>query len=220
MSRIRLFPLVIAALLAWGCAHSQTAEDEAMLIKASALTKVAAALESAVRFKNAPENLSEAELLEFSTRHDPGLLDPFRELRLLVRRSGALSSVLLCTQDGSQALIEARFDPVSEAVLRSSLAVFVQRHCGQPRRGPDGQKLIPQFVLLLEVAHFNLSSIGSQRLSFTMTKRQHPSDMFSHRPPISRSSSEDAHRSAPLYSTARMTPDFSALPRSRQRKSG
>ena len=44
-----------------------------------------------------------------------------------------------------------------------------------------------------------------------MTKRQRPSERFAHRPPINRSSSVPAQRSAPLHSTARIGPGWSAL---------
>ncbi len=104
-SRLLLFVLVAA----WACAgpaRDLALTDEQLLIKASALTKVAAALESAVRFKGAPERLSEEELKDFATRHDPGLLEPFRSFTVRVRRQGPNSSVLLCTADGRTGLIE------------------------------------------------------------------------------------------------------------------
>lgn len=94
-------------LLAVGCpAGSQSFDESELLVKASALTKVAAALESAVRFKGAPDSLSEEQLKDFATRHDPGLLEPFTNLTLRVRRTGRYSSALVCTRDKRFALIE------------------------------------------------------------------------------------------------------------------
>jgi hypothetical protein len=98
---------VLALVSLLGClALAETDNDEAMLRQASALTKVAAALESAVALNDAPEGLSEPELLRFATKHDPGMLEPFGGSILRARRVGSLSSVLLCSRDGRIALIE------------------------------------------------------------------------------------------------------------------
>ena len=86
-----------------------------MLIMASAMTKLAAAVEAEVRFGDVPEEIAEADLLVRSTAHDPELLAPFAGYRIRVRRLGSFSSVLMCSGDGSTALLEdagctARFD--------------------------------------------------------------------------------------------------------------
>jgi hypothetical protein len=104
MKTIRFASFILAALL-WGCALGQTYQQE-MLIKASALTKVATALEAAVRFGNAPLDLSETELLHRATSHDPDLLAPFQDYVLRARRADNLSSVLMCSKDGKTALLE------------------------------------------------------------------------------------------------------------------
>jgi hypothetical protein len=98
--------LCVAAIIVAGCAGPGHLSDEALLIKASALTKLAYAVESAVKYKDAPVQLSESELLAFSTRHDPALLDPFKGDVLRVRRAGQATSVLVCSSDGKEALIE------------------------------------------------------------------------------------------------------------------
>jgi hypothetical protein len=99
--------VVLAGLLVWGCSVvAQSIDQETMLVKASVLTKLAGYVESAVRYKGAPEALNEPELLRFSTQHDPDILDAFRGYAVRVRRSGNNSSVLLCTADRSVALIE------------------------------------------------------------------------------------------------------------------
>src|SRR3569832_1156354 len=61
----------------------------------------------------------------------------------------------------------------------------------------------------------NLTSIADQFLSLTNTKRQQPPKQTTHIPPMRRSSSAIDQRSAPLYSTANITP-FGR----RQKKSG
>jgi hypothetical protein len=98
----------LAALLALaGCASPRTAPDaETMLVQASALTKLAAAAESAVRYKHAPENLADRALLQWATAHDPALLAPFSRYTLKVLRRDRHAIVLVCGEAGSVALLE------------------------------------------------------------------------------------------------------------------
>lgn len=102
----RIVTAAAAAALVSCVAIRPAFDNEEMLIKASALTKLAAAVESAVRYKDAPANLSEDELLNFATAHDPELLTPFRGFKVRARRDGMASAVLICTQDEKMALIE------------------------------------------------------------------------------------------------------------------
>lgn len=85
---------------------AQTSSEEEMLVKASALTKLAAAAESAIRYKEPSPDLSEREFLEFSTHHDPSLLEPFTGLRLHVLRKDRRAVVLVCSADGTIRLLE------------------------------------------------------------------------------------------------------------------
>lgn len=85
---------------------AQTPSEEEMLVKASALTKLAAAAESAIRYKEPPQNLSEQQFLEFSTRHDPSLLEPFTGLQLRARRKDRRAVILVCSADGAIRLLE------------------------------------------------------------------------------------------------------------------
>jgi hypothetical protein len=73
---------------------------------ASALTKLSAAVESAVGFKDPPVTLSDADLLVFATQHDPALRAPFDSYRLRILRRDPHAAVLVCTSDGRQALLE------------------------------------------------------------------------------------------------------------------
>ncbi|MEW5858673.1 MAG: hypothetical protein AB1861_15010 [Cyanobacteriota bacterium] len=60
--------VVFASILAViGCAHFGQSHAEKMLTLASALTKLSAAVESTVRYKNPPQNITDTELLEMST---------------------------------------------------------------------------------------------------------------------------------------------------------
>src|SRR5687767_7925307 len=107
MKTIRTTSIVFACVALWGCAaNAQNYDREEMLTKASALTKVARAVWSAVAYRDVPESLTEDELLRFAARNDPEMLEPFRDYLLRARRSGRNTSVLMCTRDGSTALIE------------------------------------------------------------------------------------------------------------------
>ena len=103
----KVLPAALLCLALWGCsANGQSFDREEMLTKASALTKVARAVASAVQFKDAPASLSEEELLRFATRHDAEMLEPFRDYAVRARRIGMASSVLMCTKDRRTGLIE------------------------------------------------------------------------------------------------------------------
>jgi hypothetical protein len=77
-----------------------------MFIKASALTKLATAVESTVRYKNPPRGLDEKELLMRATQHDPALLRNFKGYKVRVLRQDKHSVVLVCDASGQRALLE------------------------------------------------------------------------------------------------------------------
>lgn len=97
----------LAIFLLAGCASGPDRIDaEEMYVKASALTKLSAAVESAMRYKNPPSDLGEQELLVFATRHDPALLENFRGYKVRVLRRERHSVVLVCNATGTRALLE------------------------------------------------------------------------------------------------------------------
>lgn len=100
--------LALALVLSWwaaGCS-SQVLDEAALRAKESALNKLAASLESAVRYQDAPATLTEEQLKAFAIKDDPAQLEPFKDLLVRVRRQGKDSSVLVCTADGARALWE------------------------------------------------------------------------------------------------------------------
>jgi hypothetical protein len=104
---MRALLLCAAAVATLGCASvGQSPNEETMLIQASALTKLSAAAESAVRYRDAPGDLSDRALLQWATSHDPALLAPFSAYTLKVLRQDRHAVVLMCTQDGAIALLE------------------------------------------------------------------------------------------------------------------
>jgi outer membrane murein-binding lipoprotein Lpp len=97
--------VVAAGFLLLGCA-SQPSERE-MNYLASALTKVSAAVDATVRFKRPAESMTEAQLLEAATAHDPALLKPFEGKTIRVLRDGRDSAVLVCEAKGKALLEDA-----------------------------------------------------------------------------------------------------------------
>lgn len=105
LQRMTIFGAMLAFSLAV-CA--QEFSEEAMMIKASELTKLTTAVESAVRYEqDQSANLGDSELLKFATSNDPVLLKRFAGLKVRVSKSNDLdAAILICTGDGSKALLE------------------------------------------------------------------------------------------------------------------
>ncbi len=93
---IVLWVLVLASA---GCTTSRAAESEKMYVLASALTKLSASVEATVRYENPPEGITDDELLVLSTKHDPGLLEPFSAHKLHVSREDTHAVVIVCGID-------------------------------------------------------------------------------------------------------------------------
>jgi len=103
-------PLAAAILIALaGCAAVTPAgrpgEDE-MMTTAAALTKISAAVEANLRYGSTTVSVSDAEFLAQSVAHDPTLLAPFDHYRLTLRREALHADLLVCSDDGSVALLE------------------------------------------------------------------------------------------------------------------
>lgn len=105
MNRRPFLYLLILFVLS-GCHANGADTSEEMFVLGSALTKLSAAAESAVRYKAPPSSLTDRELLVFATRHNPSLLTPFEDYMLHVLREDRHAVVLVCTKDGQKALIE------------------------------------------------------------------------------------------------------------------
>ncbi len=98
--------LLLCASLAGGALADPSAE-EAMMIRASALTKLSTAVEAAVRYDaEASSGLDGQALLAFAVRDDAALLERFAGLELRVARGDRHASVLVCSPDGGGALLE------------------------------------------------------------------------------------------------------------------
>ena len=97
---------IIISFLTGCTSHPKRPDPEEMYSQASALTKLSAAVESTVRYKNPPSELGESELLVLATRHDPVLLENFKNYKIRVLREARHSAVLVCDASGTRALLE------------------------------------------------------------------------------------------------------------------
>jgi len=99
----------IAVVALTGCAPLTTERfysEQEMMTSAVALTKVSAAVEANLRYGAPSESLTDAEFLTRSVAHDPMLLTPFAEYRIMATRQGNHAATLVCSQDGATALLE------------------------------------------------------------------------------------------------------------------
>ena len=103
---IRGIALMFLLVASAGCTVSRAAEAEKMYVLGSPLTKLSASVEATVRYENPPEGISDKELIDLSTKHDPGLMDPFAEYGLWVSRQDGHAVVLVCDKDGKVGLLE------------------------------------------------------------------------------------------------------------------
>lgn len=94
------------SLVATACIAGAGFDNEAMLIKASQLTKLSSAVESTVRYKNPSADLDEQSLLKLATQHDPQLLKNFSGFKVRILSRKRHSVVLICTEDGLRGLLE------------------------------------------------------------------------------------------------------------------
>lgn len=97
---------IALSLLVSACIVNADTDNEAMLIKSSQLTKLSAAVESTVRYKDPPTDLNEQDLLKFATQHDTQLLENFSGFKVRTISKERHSVVLICTEDGLRGLLE------------------------------------------------------------------------------------------------------------------
>lgn len=101
-----IFSLISVLLIISGCATKYTVEQEKVFTLASALTKLSSTVEATVRYENPDKNLSDEELLKFSTKDDSSLREPFSDYKVKILNENRHAIVLICTQDETKALLE------------------------------------------------------------------------------------------------------------------
>jgi len=98
--------IVIAVLVFSGCQLFKPYPQEDMFIAAASLKRLAATVESSVRYKDIPAELKDYALLEKATENNPQLLKGFENFSLRAIAVNKHSIVLVCDAKGQQALIE------------------------------------------------------------------------------------------------------------------
>lgn len=106
-SHLSFAGFIIALALSFNAFAQETISEEAMMIKASELTKLSTAVESAVHYeRDRSAGLKGLALMKFATEHDPELLSRFSAYEVRVSAKDSHSAVLVCTADGRRALLE------------------------------------------------------------------------------------------------------------------
>ncbi|QTA86113.1 hypothetical protein [Desulfonema magnum] len=106
MKKILVVVLALMLAVSIGCGKKDKPDKKVMNKLASSLTKLASAVESTVRYKKPPKGISDQELLKLATKHDPRLLEPFKEYTVKVSQKNRHAIVLVCTKDGKRGLLE------------------------------------------------------------------------------------------------------------------
>lgn len=105
MYAIRLLALTLIVLLP-ACSRAQGVPARDVQELASALTKVASAVESTVHVKKQAAALQDMDLLRKATEHDPDLLTPFRPFVLRAEQNGDHAIIVVC-RNGEIMLMDA-----------------------------------------------------------------------------------------------------------------
>lgn len=98
--------LFVLLFLLVGCCAAQAQDEARMQQLGSALVQLVPAVEGVVCCDPQADKLEDMELLEYATKSNPKKLAPFVNNVLKVRRQGKHAAVLVCSQDGSAALME------------------------------------------------------------------------------------------------------------------
>jgi hypothetical protein len=107
--RVNLYQLAVLSICIIffsGCSLHRDKKAEKMYSLGASLTKLCASVESTVRYKNPPENITDYELFLLSTKHDPSLLEPFTEYFKKILRCDRHAVILVCTPDRGKGLLE------------------------------------------------------------------------------------------------------------------
>lgn len=106
LKRIVLLASLSTVLITSCATAGPKIDSESMYVTASALTKLSASVESTVRYKNPPDDISDEDLLKLATEHDSSLLAPFTGYVVRVLREDRHAAVLVCSEDGSLGFLE------------------------------------------------------------------------------------------------------------------
>ncbi len=106
LNRLVALGVLALALAMAGCSFVPSLREQSHFAAGSALTRLSAAVESTVRFKNPPSELTDDELLRLSTAHDPALLQALAGYRVSVLRDEGHALLLVCEPGKDEAVFE------------------------------------------------------------------------------------------------------------------
>jgi len=106
MKSLRFWALVAVSLLIAACQHSGADEQEELQKALGAMRNLSKTMEACYNFENPPAHLQGRELLEYCTRHNPGLREFYENFTVKFRFDQGYAVVLVCSQDGSRWLME------------------------------------------------------------------------------------------------------------------
>lgn len=106
VTAVRVVAASILIVLIAACRGEALSDEEVMLPLASATTKLSAAIESTCRYKQPPEEMTDAALIARATAHDPVLVRPFVGFVVKARCEQRHSFVLVCSANSETALLE------------------------------------------------------------------------------------------------------------------
>lgn len=98
--------IILILTLASALTSCAAQDGRQMYAKASALTKLSAAVEATVLYRDPSPTLTDDELLRLATASDPRLLQEFDGLKLRVRKEPQVVTLLVCSVDADFALLE------------------------------------------------------------------------------------------------------------------
>lgn len=104
-TRLRLLLVVLASTSA-ACVHRGARRESTLNELGPKLLTLTESVESEVHDGDAPDGLTDDELIQRATAHDPGLVAPFRGYAVRVAREDGHALLLVCTKDRKRALLE------------------------------------------------------------------------------------------------------------------
>jgi hypothetical protein len=140
--RILVLVAVVDLLIAggigiWWLNRPQQQQNEDRL--AASLINLSAAVDAYFSGPDAVPTGSDKEILRQATAHDPSLLAMFKPYRIRVQRQDPYAVLLLCTEDGKQAMLEdagcsARLDRRAEKGAPCEFTLKVGAGCKVTRQ--------------------------------------------------------------------------------------
>jgi hypothetical protein len=106
MRYLGLGALFAFLLLMASCSQTGTGEHEDLQKARGAMRNLSKTMQACYRFEDPPAGLQDRELLEYCTRHNPGLRDFYENFTVKFKFDQDYAVVLVCSQDGERWVME------------------------------------------------------------------------------------------------------------------